>query len=60
MALDAGERLMDNIAEAMQGVPMEIVARQAEHFRRAGPAYGAGVARRMGLPETPARAAAAE
>jgi catalase len=41
---------MDNIAEAMQGVPMAIVKRQVAHFYRADPAYGRGVAKRMGLP----------
>jgi catalase len=35
---------MDNIAEAMQGVPAEIV-----HFYLADKAYGLGVAERMGL-----------
>jgi catalase len=40
---------MDNIAEAMQGVPVEIVKRQVAHFYRADPAYGLGVATRMGL-----------
>ncbi len=49
LAPDGRERLMDNIAEAMQGVPMEIVKRQVVHFHRADKAYGAGVARRMGL-----------
>ena len=49
--MDQGQqaRLMDNIAHAMQGVPEEIVRRQVEHFRRADPVYGAGIARRMGL-----------
>ena len=42
------QRLMDNIARAMQGVPEEIVLRQIDHFRKADPAYGAGVAERMG------------
>jgi len=42
-------RLMDNIAEAMQGVPVEIVKRQVAHFYRADPNYGIGVATRMGL-----------
>lgn len=42
-------RLMDNIAEAMQGVPEEIVKRQVVHFHRADPAYGEGVAKRMGV-----------
>jgi len=43
------ERLMDNVAAAMQGVPREIVQRQAAHFYRADPRYGQGVAKRMGL-----------
>jgi catalase len=42
-------RLMDNIAEAMQGVPLEIVKRQIVHFYLAEKAYGLGVADRMGL-----------
>jgi catalase len=46
---DARERLMDNIAEAMQGVPLEIVKRQVTHFYRADPDYGRGVAKRMGV-----------
>jgi catalase len=37
------QRLFENIAGAMQGVPRFIVERQLEHFRRADPAYGAGV-----------------
>ena len=40
---------MDNIAEAMQGVPAEIVERQIGHFYKADPAYGRGVAQRTGL-----------
>jgi len=59
MPADARERLMDNIAAAMQGVPLEIVSRQVVHFFRADPAYGAGVAKRMGV-ATPAEAQAAE
>ncbi len=52
---DAGqrERLFNNIAAAMQGVPAEIVAAQVEHFTKCDPAYGAGVAeavRRTTLP----------
>ncbi len=42
-------RLMDNIAEAMQGVPVEIVKRQVGHFYRCDADYGIGVATRMGL-----------
>jgi len=49
MPADAKERLMDNAAEAMGGVPVEIVKRQIMHFYKADPAYGEGVARRMGL-----------
>jgi catalase len=43
------EVLMDNIARTMQGVPKEIVLRQVAHFTKADPAYGAGVAMRMGV-----------
>lgn len=37
------QRLFNNIAEAMDGVPEFIVARQIEHFTKADPEYGAGV-----------------
>ena len=43
------QRLFKNIAAAMQGVPEAIVRRQIEHFRKADPAYGAGVAEALGL-----------
>ena len=43
-------RLMDNIRDAMQGVPNEIVKRQCAHFHMCDPEYGLGVATRMGLP----------
>ena len=43
-------RLFDNIAAAMQGVPLAIVRRQIAHFHKADPEYGLGVARRMGVP----------
>jgi catalase len=43
-------RLFDNIAEAMQGVPLPIVKRQIGHFYKADPEYGLGVAKRMGIP----------
>ena len=42
-------RLFTNIAEAMLGVPPEIVHRQMEHFRRVHPAYANGVAAALGL-----------
>jgi catalase len=43
---DEGERqrLFENIARHIDGVPEDIVARQLEHFRRADPAYAEGVA----------------
>ncbi len=47
------ERLFKNLAAAMQGVPREIVDRQIEHFRRADPAYGDGVAREIGKVHNP-------
>jgi catalase len=43
MKPDQRQRLCRNIAEAMAGVPQQIVARQLEHFDRADPAYGQGV-----------------
>ncbi len=36
-------RLFSNIAEAMQGVPEEIIERQLGHFEKVHPDYGAGV-----------------
>ncbi len=41
--------LMDAIAGAMQGVPEFIQIRQIGHFTKADPAYGAGVAARLGI-----------
>ena len=49
LAPDGRERLMDNIAAAMQGVPEHIIALQCQHFHRADPAYGAGVVKRTGI-----------
>jgi catalase len=49
MTPEQRERLMDNIRDAMQGVPLDIVRRQVQHFYRADPDYGIGVAARMGL-----------
>ena len=49
MSSDEQERLMDAIAGAMQGVPDTIVRRQLGHFGKADPAYGNGIARRLGL-----------
>ncbi|WP_072371418.1 catalase [Hyphomicrobium sp. NDB2Meth4] len=52
MSPDQQAQLMNNIAEAMQGVPEEIVKRQVAHFFKADPAYGRGVAERMGVTVT--------
>ena len=49
MSPDQQQRLMDNISAAMAGVPSAIVQRQIAHFAKADPAYGVGVAQRMGL-----------
>ncbi len=46
---DERERLMDAIAGAMSSVPEAIKRRQIGHFAKADPAYGAGVAKRLGL-----------
>lgn len=55
------QRLMDNVAAAMQGVPKDIVLRQCGHFYKVDPEYGVGVATRMGLGESDLkRAEAAE
>jgi len=48
---DAGQkqRLFENIAAAMQGVPEVIQDRQIGLFARCDPAYGAGVAKALNL-----------
>ena len=43
------QRLYANIAEAMHGVPSEIVQRQLRHFRRVHPDYAVGVAKALGV-----------
>ena len=54
MTADQQGRLMDNIAAAMTGVPEAIQRRQIAHFAKADPAYGAGVAKRLGLKDAQA------
>ncbi len=50
------QRLFDNIAAAMQGVPEAIQRRQIVLFAKCDPAYGAGVARALKLePADPLR-----
>ena len=36
-------RLFNNIADAMGGVPANIIEKQLEHFTKADPAYGDGI-----------------
>jgi len=49
MSADQKQQLFNNIAEAMDGVPEEIVQRQLGHFHKADPAYAAGVAKARGV-----------
>jgi catalase len=47
---DAKQRLIDNIASSLgNGVPQRIQALQIQHFYRAVPAYGTGMAKGLGL-----------
>jgi catalase len=57
MSDDQKEQLFSNIVEAMEGVPEEIKLRQIAHFAKADPAYGEGVAKKLGL-EAPTEAIA--
>lgn len=45
------QRLFSNIAESMQGVPIEIIERQLAHFDKVDPAYGDGVRAALGIHE---------
>lgn len=49
MSADQQEQLFNNLCEAMMGVPERIIARQLVHFYKADPAYGTGVAQKLGL-----------
>ena len=49
MSADEQNRLMETIVGAMAGVPEEIQRRQLGYFLKAHPAYGAGVAERLGI-----------
>ena len=49
MKPDARERLIDNIVASMKSVPQRIQELQVRHFHKADPAYGTGVAKRLGL-----------
>src|SRR5712664_639064 len=49
MKPDARERLTANIVASMKSVPRHIQELQIQHFHKADPAYGAGVAKGLGL-----------
>jgi catalase len=49
MTPEQQQRLISNIAEHMAGIPEKIMRRQIIHFSKADPAYGAGVAKALGL-----------
>lgn len=49
MPRDEQRRLMDAIAGAMGSVPEDIQRRQLEHFAKADPNYGKGIAKRLGI-----------
>jgi catalase len=49
MPSDEQGRLIENIVGTLKDVPQEIQAKMVEHFTRADPAYGEGVARGLGL-----------
>jgi catalase len=58
MTGDQKQQLFNNIKEAMNGVPAKIIQRQLVHFYRADPAYGAGVAKALGIDHKPDMVAA--
>jgi catalase len=49
MTPDGRERLIGNIVASMKSVPQRIQEVQVQHFYKADPAYGTGVAKGLGL-----------
>jgi len=49
MKPDEKRRLIENIVSAMKPVPRYIQERQIQHFLKADPEYGTGVAKGLGL-----------
>ena len=49
MTADAQERLIGNIVGSLKQVPQRIQDLQVQHFYKADPAYGTGVAKGLGL-----------
>jgi Catalase-related immune-responsive len=54
---DERKRLIENIVNAMRSVPPNIQERQLQHFLKADPEYGKGVAQGLGLPTSASYAA---
>ena len=54
MPADAKARLIENIVVSMKSVPQRIQEKQIQHFLKADPAYGAGVAKGLGIEVTEA------
>jgi catalase len=50
MTADAKERLIGNIVASLRSVPRRIQDLQIQHFYKADPAYGTGVAKGLSLP----------
>jgi catalase len=49
MPADAKQRLIDNISGSLKQTPLRIQELQIQHFYKADPAYGTGVAKGLGL-----------
>jgi catalase len=49
MPADAKDRLMGNIVGSLSNAPKQIQELQVQHFYKADPAYGTGVAKGLGL-----------
>ena len=49
MTADVKQRLIGNIVASLSSVPRRIQDLQIQHFYKADPAYGAGVAKGLGL-----------
>ncbi len=52
------QQLFSNLAAAMEGVEESIIKRQLAHFHKCDPAYGAGVAKAVGMDMSAVHAAA--
>jgi catalase len=50
MTPEQRKRLIGNITGGLSQTPRHIQERQLEHFYRADPAYGEGVAKALGVP----------